>query len=579
MERIPAQVHRTYLVILSLAAFIFLIYFPTLHFGFVSYDDPEILLNNNFVQNFQIKTLLTSVVARDYIPVTLLSFSLENFFFGLSPFVFHLNNVILHILNSFLVYILLRKLFDLEKNWLIAFLMSAVFAAHPLRVESVAWVTERKDVLFTFFYLLAIIFYLKSETKKYWLRLSVLAFLLALFSKFMAVSLPFVLLATDWLRSGKITSKIIKNKRPYLGLSALAAAIQITLHESVTIESGSWLNPIWSLVFYLSNSVYPSKLSITYDAIMGPPAWPLIASAVFIVVCTIWIASHSLYKREIFFGLIFFLITLVPVLQIVPFDNSSPFSDRYFYVPGIGLFVAIAFCVLSVFKKSATQLIMVTFAVALGFVAHERTFVWASDDSLWGDVVNKYPLSHSGLLNKGILLANAGNGAAGEKFMLQALQIKPNYDAAYGELGNYYGSIKKYPEAFDNCKRAYELNPRNFVSLFCMGQISRMMGHYQASIEIFNRMIQKIPNNYLAYYNLGVTYFEMNMWREGTEEFKKVVELNDSYADGHNNLGVGYYHLRAYDKALTEFNRAVQLDPKLESARLNLASIRARSEN
>ena len=298
--------------------------------GFVNWDDNEYVTENYAIRSFSwntLKTIFTSFYLGTYCPLVILSYTLEYALFGLAPFGYHLTNLLLHIGNTLLVFALVLRLSTHPPSALVAALL---FGVHPLHVESVAWVTERKDVLSTLFFLGALLCYLRYQEDKqaHLYALSIVAFVLSLFSKPMGVTLPLILLLCDYLCARGWTYRTLVEKVPFVMVSALFSVIMVLAqHSSGGINAARFsalvdnvLVACWGLVFYLSKTLapvglsayypYPPEISFHLLAFFLPPILLLALTA------GVWISRR--YTRTVVFGSLFFFVTLLPVLKIIP---------------------------------------------------------------------------------------------------------------------------------------------------------------------------------------------------------------------------------------------------------------------
>ncbi len=314
------QFKKSLALVLVVVAFT---YATALQNDFVNFDDELILLENKPVKDFDIYTIFTKPLAEDFVPLTLLTFAIEYKFFGLKPFIYHLDNIILHLLNCILVFFLIIELSGEDTR--MSFISSLLFGIHPLHVESVNWVAERKDVLSCFFYLLSLLVYLRySKTKKvsfYWGAFIFGA--MAILAKSFALTLPFVFLLIDYYQGVKIELKIIIEKIPLFIVSFLSILIAWPLlHVMSNTESAISIQNIIYVVpafcFYISRSVLPVGLSVLYET--GATRIGFLAYVITGLV--IWginefVKTHQSRKNLIIFGLGFFLISGLPACQFI----------------------------------------------------------------------------------------------------------------------------------------------------------------------------------------------------------------------------------------------------------------------
>lgn len=327
-----------------------------------------------------------------YHPIITISYTIEKTLFGFTPEFFHFDNIILHLLNVILVFLIF---FKITKSFWISFIVMALFAIHPTRVEVVAWITARKDLLYSIFYLSSIFFYIKtyeSEKKKTFITLSVICFMLACLSKAMAITLPFVLLLIDFY-SGNLTKRNIYAYIIYIVISTAFILTAMNIHYSsdfvqynftIFYHFINFINAHFNILFYLDKLVLPVKLycmyPFFYDMTTMPPAYILYSPAVLYLI--IYFVFYSLKRTKLlFFGFMFFLITIFPASSILNIGNFVV-ADRYTYIPYLGLFFIISKVLVYIYQNSKkyfkTLMIcccLIVF-VTLCCLSYSRTIDW-----------------------------------------------------------------------------------------------------------------------------------------------------------------------------------------------------------
>ncbi len=342
-----------------------------------------------------------------YHPLVTLSYSLEASFFGINPIMFHLDNIFLHIINVILVFFVIFKLS--ESFWL-SFIVTILFSIHPTRVETVSWISARKDMLYAPFYLVSILFYIKSYdyikiTKYIFIVLSLFMFLLSCLSKSMAITLPFVLILID-LYKNKFNIHRIKIYSIYIVISIIFIIVTIDAHyynqySSLVFQFSTFnhmvnfINAHFNILFYFNKLLIPINLyclySPFYDNFQMPPWYVLYSPSVLYML--IFIAFLSLRKTKVlFFGLMFFLITILPVSNVFPI-GISPVGDRYTYIPYIGLFFIFAKFIIFIYDKIKLMtvnskfykylliLLCIIVCIFLFYLSYKQVIVWVNDDA------------------------------------------------------------------------------------------------------------------------------------------------------------------------------------------------------
>ncbi|MCH8331479.1 MAG: hypothetical protein IH946_08900, partial [Bacteroidetes bacterium] len=396
------------MLLLIIAITTFIAFFPALGGEFVNYDDPKLVSLNPLIQDLSwtgIKAIFSSYPNMSYKPLVLLSYAVEYHLFGLDPYVFHLNNVVLHIFNSLFIFYLLRLL---GSTLYLSFLVSLLFALHPMHVESVAWISERKDVLSMFFYLGALITYVKySRSSNFLFLLACLAlFILALISKMMAISLPFVLFLFDHYLNKKTTMKDVMVYLPFVGIviilvyvlggfERMGKLLSYSINE-VGMYYGiidTFLIMCYEVCFYFLKTIFPTSLSAIYPYPDG--VLPRYFSFLPILMVLLLFSIYQFRKHRWYsFGMGLTLITMLPVLQLFAPLRESITANNYAYLPSFGIIFLLAnIYIILVEKTSIQQYLKLGFPALLTFLfvyqTQERSRVWQTSETLWTDVIQK----------------------------------------------------------------------------------------------------------------------------------------------------------------------------------------------
>ncbi len=455
---------RIILICLVLTLLVLAVFAQIRSHKFVDYDDNEYIIGNNAVltglswQNVQ--WAFTTNQASNWHPLTWLSHMLDCQLYGIDPGWHHLTNLFLHIANTLLLFAVLRAMTG--AIWQSAF-VAALFALHPLHVESVAWASERKDVLSTFFWLLTMAAYVRYSQKmntapflsrlcnNYYL-LAVAFFALGLMAKPMLVTLPFVLLLLDyWPLERKISRHLLAEKIPFIILSAVSSVVTFLVQQRtgavVAIDSLSLHrripNAILSYVEYIGKMFWPSNLAIFYPINAASfPFWQIAACALLLLGISIFVVYLGRNQKYLPVGWFWFVGTLVPVIGIVQV-GSQAMADRYTYVPLIGLFIMVSFGGAELFGKlrygiriSAVSAAVIIFALMV--CADRQVSFWRNTITLFehaAQVTEDNYLAYSTLSNA---LGQKGDYDAAIKNGLEALRIRPNYDKPCYNLGMAY---------------------------------------------------------------------------------------------------------------------------------------------
>ena len=436
----------------------FLTFSSALDNSFTNWDDPKYLTQNKRVHVLSLETVSdlftrTKIIYHHYIPLTLLSFSIEHHFFGLNPKVFIFNNIILHCINVILVF---WFIFLLVRRVDVAFLTSVLFAVHPMRVESVAWIVERKDVLFTLFYLGALISYsygIKNAKKINGCYLiTFVLFLCSLLSKPAAVTLPLVLLLLDYYFKRKNTVYLFVEKIPFFILSIIFGLIAMGQARPEWVSLYSRIDRImlgsYSFIAYIVKLFMPVKLSCFYPVPLKvegsfPPIFSLAPFG--FVVLLVLILLFFRKSRKVMFGALFYFLTIFPMTFIGA--STALMADRYTYLPYTGIFFMISagVCFLTsrilprrIIIRLSVKIVIFCLLILLSLVTFERCKVWKNGMTLWNDVIAKYPDVVAAYINRGNEYGKKGEFDLAISDYNKALNIDPHKLTAYTSRGYVY---------------------------------------------------------------------------------------------------------------------------------------------
>jgi tetratricopeptide (TPR) repeat protein len=463
-------------------------------------------------------------------------------------------------------------------------LTALLFAIHPLRVESVAWIAERKGMLSAFFYLLSLISYIRyrASGRRAHYALCVLTFVLALMSKSMAMSQPFVLLLIDYLQGRSIDKKSLVEKAPFFGMAGVFACIayfsvQDTMSQGphFTIVQ-SILSPAYNICFYLVKTIFPLRLCALYNMTDHQAGLTLIMGLSAVAVCGIAAAvyfSRRLSKKPIFCAL-FFLVTLLPTLQIVSSGGWTTIADRYTYIPLIGVYFLIAtafsFLLQKAFRKNraASIVLMVgggAVMVIFGFMTYNQCSIWKDGLTLWNDVVNKSPsaLAYS---NRGFAYATQHEYERAIADYHRAVELNPGYAPIYNNLGNAYSALGDAALALDNYNHAIAIDNRYAQAFGNRGIAYKMTGDLNRAIDDFSQAIRLAPRYAQAYGNLGSAYCYRGDLDKAETAYNRAISLNPEYAEGYYGRGLALCFKGDLKRAVEDFNRAIAINPSYAEA-------------
>ena len=476
---------------------------------------------------------------------------------------------------------------------LAALVAALLFGVHPLHVESVAWVSERKDVLSTLFFLGALLFYLRYQElrRSGFFALSFVAFVLSLLAKPMGVTLPLIMFLYDYLSARGWTTRTVQEKVPFLMVSILFGVIAVLNRQSPEGSYALYISSLGDnlliassgLIFYLGKILMPLQPSAFYpypaEISLHLPTFFLPLMLLLVLVSGIWITRR--YTRKVIFGSLFFFLTLLPVMSIVPFHGAAA-ADRFMYIPSIGLFylAGVAFQKIYVWrvrwekaKKVSLAVLLRVIVTTLGTLTWQRSNVWQDSETLWLSVLKNYPevpVAHNNLGN--VYLKKGRLDAAISEYKM-AISLNPSDAGLYNNLGAAYLKKGRLDAAIAEYQKAISLNPDYALAHNNLGNAYLGKGETDAAIAEYQKAISLNPADALAHYNLGVAYGGKGKLDAAIAEYRKTISLNPTNAPAHSNLGIIYARKGELDAAIAEYKKAISLNPADAVAHYNLGII------
>ncbi len=520
------------LLLFFLLLITFLAYRPVLHNGFTNWDDDRYLLENIDIRSLawpNIKAIFTTTVNKSYNPLTVLQFAIEYHFVKYNPFVYHLNNLLLHLSVTALIFIFALRI---GLSYLAAFLAALLFGTHPMHVESVAWVTERKDVLYAFFYMLSLLSYWSYlEGKKGQYVLSLFWGLLSILSKPMALSLPLVLFICDWLKGRSFERKIFLDKICYFVY--IVPVVWMTYRFHARVPGGgniveSFLTWVWSLTFYVKKFFFPAEFIPLYQLprpiALGHDSYVL---SIILLILIIVILIRYRKNKWLMIGFLFYFVSIFFLLRFDDLKDENIVADRFMYLPSLGFCLMLGVLLERIFvrlSKSRQQVMIVGLIIVYGFLA-AKTFtqskVWENSFSLWSYVVAKNPQIPTAILNLGDTYNKMGDydKAIGE--FNRALELNDKFSLAYNNRGMAYGMKGYYDLALADFNKAIELDPQYVDAITNKGEAYRMKSQYDLAIENFDRALSIDPRFIQAYYSRSLSFGAQKKWQKALDDARK----------------------------------------------------------
>jgi protein O-mannosyl-transferase len=599
------------------------IYYPALNHQFTNWDDNDYITENPYIKSLSpanLEHVFTKPIALNYHPLTILSLALNYQVSGTEPFSYFLVNIILHLFNTLLTFYLALLLLDRNKT--LALFVAAIFAVHPMHVESVAWISERKDVLYGFFFLSGMISWVLYIGKRrwYWYLLSLMLFLLAGLSKPSSVVFPLILLLMDYFFKRKFNLLLVAEKIPFFAISVVIGMATIYAQMDKSIVDIKNYNLVQQVLFasygffiYIFKLIIPAGLSAlhpvpVFNTSLDLP-WVYFAAPVINVVIAGLVLYSLKYTRILFFCLMFYFLNILLTLQFMQV-GSAVMAERYTYISYIGLLIGIAWLInQSAVKhhlpKHWVYLVMGLFFGISTVLSVKRVAVWKNSGTLWTDVIARYPRCHTAYNNRGYyyvnenLLDNAmpdftksleilptfvdALNNRGSLYRLQnfprqaipdynkALSIDPNHIKALCGRGNAYTTLGVLDSALLDFNKAYQINPSVAIALGDRGAVFFRLGQFENAIEDCSRKIAVDPLNTSAYLNRAVAYSSLRKWDPAIRDYSFVLKTRSDNPAVYEWRGVAYRSIGSLQLAIDDFSHGIKVSPTKSSLYVNRA--------
>jgi Tfp pilus assembly protein PilF len=559
-----ARVRRRWL--LSCAAILavtFAAYLPSLTNGFTNWDDPLFVQRNQLLLNPISIAVLTTPVDYNYHPLTIWSLALNYRLSGLNADSYHWLNLILHLTSTALVFVFIRRLTN-GRFWTTA-VTSLFFGIHPTHVESVAWIAERKDVLYVVFYLLALIFYLRylERPKPAWLGATLLAFVASVASKPVAVVLPLTLLAIDFYRRRPLRPRVFLEKAPFFAISLAAGILTVhALKSTRAIDAETW-GPSFQKLLYASHGIVmyvvrlfvPVRLSAfyPYPRATEPLGWEYYAAFALVAVGIPAIVYLCRRNRAVLFGLAFCFINIAIVSEVFTVGKAI-MADRYTYLPYVGLFFAIAWWLdEDPAPRSAGRVFQRVLAGSMILLAPlclvqtwTRCAVWRNSETLWSDTIQRYP--------------------------------HRIFDAYYNRGLYYHEDLKRLDAALADFDEAITIDPRKSEVWVSKGNLMVDRNQSDSAMVCFDRALKIKPDLDTAWNNRSVLKMRRGDLQGALADIDRAIAINPRYGDAYRNRALAYVRMKEYEKSIEASRRAIELEPNYPGNHLQYASIGAALE-
>lgn len=536
----------------------FLVFLPSLQNGITNWDDEQYITQNALLQSLSfdnLRAIFSTPVMGNYHPITILSLAFNHQFSGFNLFGYHFTNVLLHVLNTGLVFWFIYLL--TKQKLVIALTVALLFGIHPLHVESVSWLSERKDVLYSFFFLLGLInylFYQKQQQLKYY-AYTFIFFLLAVLSKPAAVIFPLVLLLIDYWQNKDFQLKTILPKLPFFAIALLMGLVTITVQSEVGVlamdefAQHTFLHKIlfasYGFMVYIFKLLIPIHLSAYYP-------YPSISNnevgflyyLMPIIVIALFVSSFIFRKKAkpILFGLLFYSVNVVLVLQLVSVGRVI-MAERYVYLATIGIFFILAYYLQTLVDnkrlwKKVKPIVLslgIIYLLGLAYTTFQRTKIWKNSNTLWSSVIEAYPNTALAYYNRGLY---------------------------------FFNKKQQIPAALQDYQKAIEVAPNYYEALYNTAYLLEKQKQNEKAKEYLDKAL-KIKTEGKAYLLEGNIYSNINQLEKSIESYTKSIAVEPTFAKAYLSRGTRYYQLKQLDAGLKDLNKAVELDPNFGTSYLN----------
>jgi tetratricopeptide (TPR) repeat protein len=609
------------------------VYLPALRNGFVNWDDDAYVIDNLHIRSLNLaffRWAFSSFHASNWHPITWVSHALDYAVWGLNPLGHHLTNIVFHSLNTFLVVLLCIKLLEMGKErsipdgasgflddqgiMIAAGVTGLLFGLHPVHVESVAWVAERKDLLCGLFFLLSMSAYTnyvrirgngsireKSAASLFFNRSYLLAlvfFVLALLSKPMAVSLPVVLLILDWypfqrIRSLRSFSDAFVEKLPFIVFSLISSVLTIIAQRTEGTMMLTAFVPLWARMLvaakavaaYLVKMAAPIGLSPYYPYPKPQEISPFALQylfAVFFVVGTTMVLLVTAKKRRLWLSAWgYYVVTLMPVIGIIQVGGQA-MADRYAYLPSLGPFFILGLVAArgwwkadslerrALTAKGFTGALAIALVISLSYLTVKQIAIWKNSKDLWSYVIEKEPdrvlIAYN---NRGLAFKEKGQFDRALEDFDRAITLNPSEYEAYTNRGVVLKDMGQIDRAIKDLNTAIILNPVLYPAYNNRGLALKKVGWLDQALADFNTAIALNPHHADAYTNRGQVHEEMGQLDRAIEDYTTAITMNPTLYSAYNNRGIAFKETGQLDRALEDFTTAVTLNPAPYIAYMN----------
>jgi len=615
--------YHPFIFLLGIIAVTFAAYFNSFFFDFNYRDDVKYIIDNYLIRDLSpngIKRIFTENYYQGRLPLTILSLAIDYHFWQLNAFGYHITSFALHVCNIILVYFFVKEISGKDNVSLLAALM---FAIHPMGVQTVSWISERKNVLYATFYLIAAIQYVRyvKTNRLMPLVFSWIFFVCSVASKWSAYPFPVIIMVIDWYYGRKISTKLITEKIAFLVVPFISAYLHLGT-GTILPDRFSFFNRIffgsYSYLFYLVKSILPVKLSTIYPfpkvtdnevPALFYLSLPVALTTVGLIFYRVY--KYALFRKEIVLGYMFFLANIGMVLHVIMFIGGHEMTaDRYGYIPFVGLFFIFSEVIVYLYERHYSFQKIIIAALAGYFLwfavyTYYRNEAWRDTVSIYRDALDKdkdMPIVHAHLAN---YYRDHNKKMEALKVYNNCVKEFPYYRTCVYERGTLYYENGFYKEAKADLLKAISMDSTEMFQYNFLGLVETETGNYEAAIYYFNKTLSIDSMFASGYNNLGWALYNLNNFAEAEKYFDKAIALEDTLLNAYinrgwlmvetknyeaaikdfdiaqklapenaliyNNRGWAYYNLNKFDEAMQNFNTALAKNPKLNYSYYNRA--------
>lgn len=606
----------------------FAVYSNSLKNDFVNFDDSWLVLENKKIRTIDfdsIYKMFSEPTASDYLPLKELSYAVDYYFWKFNPFGYHLTNVVLFIINCLLVYLLVFKLF---KNKLFALFSCLLFALHPIHAEAVNWISSRKDLLSGAFFFLSLLFYIIStfpktvvnnvstfqktvgndvtvipkilsdtEVEHYAAKslcyfLSMISFIFALFSKPSVIILPLLLPLFEYCflaeKKPLKAEKIILRIMPFFIIAIVSIAITLSVASEKEVVKTYWGGSPYTTFIamlgiffdYIKLLFFPINLNVRYD-VPFPASFSdirVIAGAILFIAFIVISFKSRKHNKLILFCLMWFLITLIPVSNLIPIAILK--ADRYIYLSSFAFALWLGSVIIaessSLRGEGRVRGMIFFLIISLCFfvLTINRNTIWKNSLILWEDTVKKSPNDDLVYNSLGTVYMNRlkRDYKKAEFYFKKAIQINPDNFQPHLNLSAVYVDREEYDKALTELETSLALNPNDFRTYVNLGNLCKKKGLADKAIEYYRNAMSIDKKSADPHYNLAMLYNDTNMVDNAIEEYRKAISLDPTMARAYNNIGNIYFRKRLIKEAVEEYRMAIKQDRNFYAANNNLGN-------